>query len=83
MADFNVNALGAFKNVDFGNADAIANLKNEETGFYEFKPIQAARRGRQGGRPPAHRGGRRHDRQGLSLQLREFLTESQGTPSWS
>ena len=27
MAEFNVNALGAFKNVDFGNADAIANLK--------------------------------------------------------
>ena len=27
MTDFNVNALGAFRNVDFGNADAIANLK--------------------------------------------------------
>ena len=27
MAEFNVNALGAFKDVDFGNADAIANLK--------------------------------------------------------
>ena len=27
MADFNINALGAFRNVDFGNADAIANLK--------------------------------------------------------
>ena len=23
MADFNINALGAFRNVDFGNADAI------------------------------------------------------------
>ena len=27
MADFNINALGAFRNVNFGNADAIANLK--------------------------------------------------------
>ena len=27
MADFNIKALGAFRNVDFGNADAIANLK--------------------------------------------------------
>ena len=27
MADFNINALGAFRNVDFGNADAIVNIK--------------------------------------------------------
>lgn len=80
MADFNINALGAFRNIDFGNADAIVNIKqgggveqngklgnffckmfrssaaakeklvgktakivvpfkNEETGFYEFKPL--------------------------------------------
>ena len=26
MADFNISALGAFRNVDFGDADAIANL---------------------------------------------------------
>ncbi len=25
MADFNVNALGAFRNIDCGNADAIGN----------------------------------------------------------
>jgi hypothetical protein len=27
MADFNINALGAFRNIDFGNADAIVNIK--------------------------------------------------------
>ena len=31
MADFNINALGAFRNVDFGNADAIANLRRPTT----------------------------------------------------